>query len=67
MDTCFVSFVIAKYMCYVTPDKVILFMSDGKPTDYGDKGKEIISTIRERNADVNDTVIILTYGIGAGK
>ena len=42
-------------------DKVILFMSDGKPTDTED---EILNKISEQNAKLNNEVKIQTFGIG---
>ena len=46
---------------YLMTDKVILFMSDGKPTDAED---EILNEISEQNAKLNNEVIIHTFGIG---
>ena len=40
--------------------KVILFLTDGEPND--DK-RTIIATIKTRNAELNNEVVILTYGM----
>ena len=45
------------------PDKVILFLSDGKPQDTG----KIAEAITNRNEEMNNEVVMLTYGIGGGK
>ena len=45
-------------------DKVILFLTDGEP---GDKAEDILKTIREENAKLNNKVVILSYGIGEGE
>lgn len=40
----------------------MLFLTDGAPSD---KNKELIfHTIRDRNFELNNSVIILTYGFG---
>ena len=48
-------------------DKIILFLSDGRPTEK-DEGLgaevEILRVISEENAKLNNSVIILTYGVG---
>ena len=41
--------------------KVILFLTDGAPSD--DK-KAIFQTIRDRNLELNNSVVILTFGFG---
>ena len=59
-------------------EKVILFLTGGKPDDatsptdssepgYSYYGGDILQDIRERNARLNNSVIILTYGIGDGQ
>ena len=59
-------------------DKVILFLTGGQPADatsptdpsepgYSYYGGDILQDIRERNARLNNSVIILTYGIGDGQ
>ena len=40
--------------------KVIVFLTDGKPTD---SPKLIMETIKTKNAEHNDTVVIMTYGM----
>ncbi len=40
--------------------KVIIFLTDGEPTD--DK-KTIMQTIKTKNAELNNTVVIMTYGM----
>ncbi|KAL9960908.1 hypothetical protein ACROYT_G034416 [Oculina patagonica] len=40
--------------------KVIIFLTDGQPTD---DGKTIMQTIKTKNAELNNTVVIMTYGI----
>ena len=49
---------------FFTVDKVILFMSDGRPTDNED---EILRVISSENAKLNNSVIIQTYGIGQNR
>ena len=46
---------------------MILFLSDGKPTDREDRvdaQEEILRVISEENAKLNNSVIIQTYGKG---
>ncbi|KAL9960898.1 hypothetical protein ACROYT_G034406 [Oculina patagonica] len=45
-----------------TKKRVILFLTDGEPSD--PNNKVIFETIRDRNFELNNTVIILTYGFG---
>ena len=45
-------------------DKLILFVSDGRPTDSKD---EILRVISNENAKLNNSVIIQTYGIGQNR
>lgn len=40
--------------------KVIIFLTDGQPTD--DK-KTIMQTIKTKNAELNNAVVIMTYGM----
>ena len=40
--------------------KVILFLTDGKP---GENKRTIIETIKTRNAELMNEVVILTYGM----
>ncbi|XP_078384871.1 VWFA and cache domain-containing protein 1-like [Oculina patagonica] len=40
--------------------KVILFLTDGQPTD---KNSTIMQTIKTKNAELNNSVVIMTYGI----
>lgn len=42
--------------------RVILFLTDGAPSD--EKTELIFETIRDRNFELNNSVIILTYGFG---
>ena len=45
---------------------MILFLSDGKPTDNPDPAEaetEILDVIREQNAKLGNEVIIQTFGI----
>ena len=44
-----------------TRRRVILFLTDGAPTD-SKEIKELFVTIRNRNVQLNNSVIILTYG-----
>ena len=44
-----------------TKRRIILFLTDGDPTD--DRGL-IFKTIRDRNLELNNSVIIFTFGIG---
>ena len=51
----------------LSADKVILFLSDGQPTDRGnltEAEEEILRVISEENVKLNNSVIIQTYGIG---
>ena len=41
--------------------RVILFLTDGAPTDENEI-KDLFETIRDRNVELNNSVIILTYG-----
>jgi hypothetical protein len=45
---------------YCIPDKVSLFLTDGKPTDTAD---EIHDTIRSKNAMFQNRVVIMTFGL----
>ena len=47
--------------CTSISDKVILFLSDGRPTD---NEVEILDTISEQNARIWNQVIIKTFGVG---
>ncbi|XP_014680170.1 PREDICTED: uncharacterized protein LOC106820137 [Priapulus caudatus] len=42
-------------------DKVILFLTDGVPSD---SPVEIMESIKELNKELNNTVMIVTYGLG---
>ena len=42
-----------------TKKRVILFLTDGDPSD---SKKSLFETIRNRNLELNNSVIILTYG-----
>lgn len=42
-------------------DKVILFLSDGQPSD---SRVDIIRTLKERNGRLNNSVIVMSYGLG---
>ncbi|XP_076811767.1 VWFA and cache domain-containing protein 1-like isoform X7 [Clavelina lepadiformis] len=44
-------------------DRVILFMSDGQPSE--PFTSTIFDTLRSRNAEVDNSVVILTYGLGS--
>ena len=46
-----------------TKKRVILFLTDGEPSD--DDRNLIFKTIRDRNLELNNSVIIFTFGIGA--
>ena len=48
-------------MSCICVDKVILFLSDGRPTDVE---AEILQTISEQNAKLGNQVVINTFGIG---
>ena len=52
------------YTLYHLSDKVILFVSDGSPTD---EKEEILRVISEQNARLGNYVHIQTFGIGEGK
>jgi len=43
--------------------RVILFLTDGAPSD--EKKELIFHTIRDKNFELNNSVIILTYGFGS--
>ena len=54
----------------IISDKVILFVSDGKPTDREtaeESTKEILRVISEQNALLNNSVTIQTFGVGKGE
>ena len=40
--------------------KVIIFLTDGEPTD---APREIMETIKTKNAELNNAVVIMTYGM----
>lgn len=40
--------------------KIIVFLTDGKPKD---SAKDIMQTIRRKNAELNNSVVIMTYGM----
>ncbi|XP_078384872.1 VWFA and cache domain-containing protein 1-like [Oculina patagonica] len=40
--------------------KVIIFLTDGEPTD---DGKTIMQTIKTKNAELNNAVVVMTYGM----
>ncbi len=40
--------------------KVIVFLTDGKPKE---SAKDIMQTIKRKNAELNNTVVIMTYGM----
>ena len=44
-----------------TRKRVILFLTDGAPSD-SKETKDLFVTIRDRNVELNNSVIILTYG-----
>ena len=49
---------------------MILFVSDGRPTDRNsaeESKEEILRIISEQNALLNNEVIIQTFGIGQGR
>ena len=48
----------------VCPDKVILFLTDGQPTE---SRSAYMDPIREKNALLGNEVVILTFGLGSGK
>ena len=59
--------IAANFQLTLFADKLILFMSDGKPTDGANRMEaqdEILRVIREENAKLNNSVVIQTYGIG---
>ncbi|XP_070564127.1 VWFA and cache domain-containing protein 1-like [Ptychodera flava] len=49
-------------------DQVILFLTDGEPTDKAvsdhERKKQIMTTIQQRNLVMSNKVIIMTYGLG---
>ena len=45
-------------------EKVILFLTDGKPTD---TEAQIMSSLYTNNAKLNNEVVLLTFGLGGGK
>ena len=42
-------------------NKVIIFLTDGEPND---ENKLIMETIKTKNAELNNAVVIMTYGMG---
>ena len=55
---------IYMYSNIFIPDRFILMLTDGKPTDTNID--EIYTTIQQGNAALNNSVIIFTYGLGPG-
>ena len=55
----------------IVSDKVILFVSDGNPTDRDTaeetKEEKILRVISDQNALLNNTVTIHTFGVGKGR
>ena len=49
------------YTRYVATEKVILFLTDGEPTD---KREVIMSELRKLNGEQNNRYTIITYGLG---
>ena len=47
-------------------DKVILMITDGAPSPQENKN-DIFNTIKTQNAQLNNSVVIFTYGIGESK
>ena len=61
---------IVFHVFVISSDKVILFLSDGQPTDRGalsEAEEEILRVLSEENVKLNNSVIIQTYGIGRDK
>jgi hypothetical protein len=48
---------------FILTEKVILFLTDGEKTAGGDP----LSLIAKRNGDLENEIVILTYGLGACK
>jgi hypothetical protein len=48
---------------FILTEKVILFLTDGEKTAGGDP----LSLIAKRNGDLENEIIILTYGLGTCK
>ena len=48
------------------PDRVIVFLSDGMQDFAVADDNGILQLISERNARLNNSVIIVTYGLGTG-
>ena len=60
---------LSQILKIIFSDKVILFVSDGRPTDRStmEKSKEeILRVISQQNALLNNDVTIQTFGIGKG-
>lgn len=49
---------LVNHCCII--DKVILFLTDGLPTD---EEENILNGIADRNAKLKNSVVILTYGL----
>ena len=61
------SFIVLLKLTFFCTAKVILFVSDGLPSDEipgVQRNEEILRVISEENAKLNNLVIIHTYGIG---
>ena len=58
------SFTACTEKIHTVTDKVILMVTDGPPVE---NATEIYSTIRTENAQLNNSVVIFTYGIGESK
>ncbi len=49
---------------FVIAEKVILFLTDGVPSD---STTTIMNTLSIKNALMNNTVIMMTYGLGSSE
>ena len=47
--------------------KVILFLTDGEPSPFTEEiGEDILQTVGRLNRQLDNRVVLLTYGIGHG-
>ena len=51
------------YKLHFLVEKLILFLTDGEPTDNKDT---IMKTLRDENAKIGNKVIMFTFGFGEG-
>ena len=51
----------------IIPGKVILFLTDGEPSPFTPTiGRNILKTVTRLNRQLDNQVVLLTYGMGKG-